>query len=128
MKRLTYEIVIEREEDAKAGYWFTARDPPGCVSNGGTAAEAKRNIREAMGLYWKASSLMARKSPTTQNRSRGPSWPWRGMSRFPTVRATELVRFLKTHGFMLDRQRGSHVILRNPGDGPNRFGSGSHRI
>jgi predicted RNA binding protein YcfA (HicA-like mRNA interferase family) len=39
------------------------------------------------------------------------------MSRFPTIRAAELVKFLKAHGFMLDRQRGSHVILRNPATG-----------
>jgi antitoxin HicB len=51
MKRLTYEIVIEREEDPKAGFSVHCPDLPGCVSNGGTAAEAKRNIREAMELY-----------------------------------------------------------------------------
>ena len=39
------------------------------------------------------------------------------MSRFPTIRATELVKFLKTHGYVEDRQRGSHLILRNSGTG-----------
>ena len=57
MKRLTYEIVIEREEDPKAGYSVRCPDLPGCFSNGGTAAEAKRNMREAMELYLE--SLMA---------------------------------------------------------------------
>jgi predicted RNase H-like HicB family nuclease len=51
MKRLTYEIVIEREEDPKAGYSVYCPDLPGCVSNGGSVAEAKRNMREAMELY-----------------------------------------------------------------------------
>jgi predicted RNase H-like HicB family nuclease len=51
MKRLTYEIVIEREEDPKAGYSVHCPDLPGCFSNGGTAAEAKRNMREAMELH-----------------------------------------------------------------------------
>ncbi|MGD0410098.1 MAG: type II toxin-antitoxin system HicB family antitoxin [Verrucomicrobiota bacterium] len=51
MKWLTYEIVIEREEDPKAGYSVHCPDLPGCFSNGGTVAEAKRNMREAMGLY-----------------------------------------------------------------------------
>jgi predicted RNase H-like HicB family nuclease len=51
MKRLTYEIVIEREEDPVAGYSVHCPDLPGCFSNGGTAAEAKRNMREAMELY-----------------------------------------------------------------------------
>jgi predicted RNA binding protein YcfA (HicA-like mRNA interferase family) len=39
------------------------------------------------------------------------------MSRFPTIRASELVRFLKTQGYVHDRQRGSHLILRNPATG-----------
>jgi predicted RNase H-like HicB family nuclease len=51
MKRLVYEVVIEREEDPKAGYSVYCPDLPGCFSNGGTAAEAKRNMRDAMELY-----------------------------------------------------------------------------
>jgi len=39
------------------------------------------------------------------------------MSRFPAIRAAELVRFLKARGFVHDRQRGGHVILRNPATG-----------
>jgi predicted RNA binding protein YcfA (HicA-like mRNA interferase family) len=39
------------------------------------------------------------------------------MSRFPTIRAAGLVRFLKAKGYAHDRQRGSHVILRNPASG-----------
>ena len=35
------------------------------------------------------------------------------MSRFPTIRAAELVRFLKAHGYAEDRQHGSHLILRH---------------
>jgi predicted RNA binding protein YcfA (HicA-like mRNA interferase family) len=37
------------------------------------------------------------------------------MSRFPTIRATELVKFLKAHDYVEDRQRGSHLILRHFG-------------
>jgi antitoxin HicB len=51
MKNLTYEIVIEREEDLKAGYSVYCPDLPGCFSNGGTIAQAKRNMREAMEFY-----------------------------------------------------------------------------
>lgn len=36
------------------------------------------------------------------------------MSRFPTIRAAELVKFLKAHGYQEDRQRGSHLILWHP--------------
>jgi predicted RNA binding protein YcfA (HicA-like mRNA interferase family) len=35
------------------------------------------------------------------------------MSRFPSIRAAELVKFLKSHGYAEDRQRGSHLILRH---------------
>jgi len=33
------------------------------------------------------------------------------MSRLPQVTARELVRFLKSHGFVEDRQSGSHLTL-----------------
>jgi predicted RNA binding protein YcfA (HicA-like mRNA interferase family) len=39
------------------------------------------------------------------------------MSRFPTIRAPDLVKFLKAHGYAEDRQRGSHLILRHPVSG-----------
>jgi antitoxin HicB len=51
MKKLTYEIVIEREEDPNAGYSVYSPDLPGCFSNGGTAEEAKKNMREAIELF-----------------------------------------------------------------------------
>ena len=51
MKKLTCEIVIEREEDPKAGYSVYCPDLPGCFSNGGSVAEAKKNMREAIGLH-----------------------------------------------------------------------------
>jgi predicted RNase H-like HicB family nuclease len=51
MKKLTYEIIIEREEDPKAGYSVYSPDLPGCLSNGGSVAEAKANMCEAIGLF-----------------------------------------------------------------------------
>jgi predicted RNA binding protein YcfA (HicA-like mRNA interferase family) len=36
------------------------------------------------------------------------------MSRMPQVTARELVRFLKGHGFLEDRQSGSHLTLWQP--------------
>jgi predicted RNA binding protein YcfA (HicA-like mRNA interferase family) len=36
------------------------------------------------------------------------------MSRFPTIRTAELVKFLEANGYVRDRQRGSHLILWNP--------------
>jgi predicted RNA binding protein YcfA (HicA-like mRNA interferase family) len=37
------------------------------------------------------------------------------MSRMPQVTARELVRFLKGHGFVEDRQSGSHLTLWHEG-------------
>ena len=39
------------------------------------------------------------------------------MSRMPQVTARELVAFLKRHGFVDDRQTGSHLTLRNEQSG-----------
>jgi predicted RNase H-like HicB family nuclease len=64
MKRLNYEIVIEREEDPKAGYSVHCPDLPGCFSNGGTAEEAKRNMREAMELYLESLTAHGEEIPT----------------------------------------------------------------
>jgi len=51
MKKLIYEIVIEREEDPKAGYSVYSPDLPGCFSNGGSVTEAKKNMTEAIELF-----------------------------------------------------------------------------
>ncbi len=36
------------------------------------------------------------------------------MSRLPTIRASELVKFLLAHGFVKDRQAGSHAVFWHP--------------
>ena len=36
------------------------------------------------------------------------------MSRLPQVTARDLIRFLKTQGFVEDRQSGSHLTLWHP--------------
>lgn len=35
------------------------------------------------------------------------------MGRMPQVTAQDLIRFLKSHGFIEDRQSGSHLTLRH---------------
>ncbi len=51
MKCLSFEIVIEREEDPGAGYSVYCPTLPGCYSNGRTIEEAKQHIREAIALH-----------------------------------------------------------------------------
>jgi predicted RNase H-like HicB family nuclease len=68
MKKLTYEIVIEREEDPKAGYSVYCPDLPGCFSNGGSAAEAKKNMAEAMALHMESLRALGKKIPKPKHR------------------------------------------------------------
>lgn len=46
---MEFKILIEQDEDG----WFVVTVPslPGCVSQGRTEEEAKRNIAEAIGLH-----------------------------------------------------------------------------
>jgi len=67
MKRVTCEVVIEREEDPKAGYSVYCPDLPGCFSNGGTVPEAKRNMREAMELYMETLMAHGEEIPKPRN-------------------------------------------------------------
>ena len=68
MKKLTYEIVIEREEDQKAGYSVYCPDLPGCFSNGGSAAERKRTWPRQWPCTW---NPCGRWESGSQNRSIG---------------------------------------------------------
>jgi predicted RNA binding protein YcfA (HicA-like mRNA interferase family) len=54
------------------------------------------------------------------------------MARMPQVTARELLRFLKSQGFVEDRQSGSHIVLRNTAKRvtvtvPVHIGSDVHR-
>ena len=68
MKKLTYEIVIEREEDPKAGYSVYCPDLPGCFSNGGSAAQAKKNMAEAVALHLESLRALGTKVPKPKHR------------------------------------------------------------
>jgi len=46
---MRYTVILEQEADG--GYVVVAPALPGCVSQGGTPAEALANIREAIELY-----------------------------------------------------------------------------
>ncbi|MDB6023093.1 MAG: hypothetical protein JWQ04_2950 [Pedosphaera sp.] len=68
MKKLTYEIVIEREEDRKAGYSVYCPDLPGCFSNGGSVAEARKNMAEAIALHLESLRGLGKKIPKLTHR------------------------------------------------------------
>lgn len=63
MKHLSFEIVIEREEDPAAGYSAGCPTLPGCYSNGQTIEEARKNIREAIPLHLESLQAHGEKIP-----------------------------------------------------------------
>jgi len=64
MKFYSFQIVIEKEPEDK-GYLAYSPTLPGCLSNGATIEDAKRNIREAIELH--LSALLERAQPVPQN-------------------------------------------------------------
>ncbi len=49
VKLLEYNVIFVSEKEG--GYSVYAPDLPGCISQGDTFEEAKKNIQEAIGLY-----------------------------------------------------------------------------
>ena len=68
MKKLTYEIVIEREEDPRAGYSVYCPDLPGCFSNGGSVSQAKKNMAEAITLHLESLRALGKRIPKPKHR------------------------------------------------------------
>ena len=50
MKTRTYTVVLDADPDGE-GYTVTVPALPGCITEGGTVAEALDNVREAISLY-----------------------------------------------------------------------------
>jgi predicted RNase H-like HicB family nuclease len=68
MKKLTYEIVIEREADMKSGYSVYCPDLPGCFSNGGSAEAAKQNMAGAIVLHLESLRALGKRIPKPKHR------------------------------------------------------------
>jgi predicted RNase H-like HicB family nuclease len=61
-----YSVIVAIEKEAEdEGYAAYSPTLPGCFSNGKTAEEAKRNIRDAIRLH--IESLLAHGQPVPQN-------------------------------------------------------------
>jgi len=52
VRMMKFKVIIERDEDG----WYVATVPslPGCISQGKTEEEAKKNIKEAIKLHLSA--------------------------------------------------------------------------
>ena len=66
MRYYSFQIVIEKEPE-DAGYYAYSPTLPGCLSNGKTIEEARRNIREAIEQH--VESLRARSQAIPQSDS-----------------------------------------------------------
>ena len=110
MRYYTFEIVVEKEPEDE-GYSAYSPTMPGCFSNGRTIEEAKRNIREAIQVHLGfAARTWRRGAAERASRARRRTHRRRSlMVRMPQVTAAALVRFLKSQGFVEDRQQGSHL-------------------
>ncbi len=64
MNYYTFEILIEKEPDDE-GYYAYSPTLPGCLGNGKTIEEAKRNMRLAVSQHIDA--LLAHGQPIPQN-------------------------------------------------------------
>jgi len=71
VEKLTYQIVIEREKDPRAGYSAYCPDLPGCFSNGGSTAQAKKNMIEAVTLHLESLRAQGKEIPKPKHRSPG---------------------------------------------------------
>jgi len=70
MKPLRYEIVIEKEEDPRAGYSVYCPDLPGCFSNGSTPKQARDNMAEAIALHVESLRALGKGIPKPRRRVR----------------------------------------------------------
>jgi predicted RNase H-like HicB family nuclease len=52
-------IVHEAEE---GGYWAEVPALPGCVTQGETLAEVRKNVKEAIGLWLEASDIQTKRT------------------------------------------------------------------
>jgi len=64
MSSYSFEIVIEKEAE-DSGYFAWSPALPGCLSQGGTIDEARRNMREAMTQH--VAALIAHGEAVPQN-------------------------------------------------------------
>src|SRR5258707_11074962 len=102
---MTRRVLLSPGED---GY-IVAEVPslPGCVSQGKSRDEALANVREAISLH--EDVLRERGEPVPADHveiRRG-----RGVSKPPVVSGADCVKALGKIGFVVYRQRGSHITM-----------------
>ena len=107
---MKYRVLLQPDEDGQ----FVAEVPalPGCISQGKSRDEALRNVKEAIALYLE--SLQAHGDAVPPPHSGGDRrGRERRLSVLPRISGREAVKAFAKLGYVFDRQRGSHIILRH---------------
>jgi predicted RNase H-like HicB family nuclease len=101
---MKYRVLIEQDEDGM----FVVQVPAlaGCISQGKTRTEALKNIQEAIEAY--IESLQAHDEPIPPSIDEEVAF----VSVLPRVSGQEVVAALTKVGYEKDRQKGSHIVLR----------------
>ena len=107
---MKFNITIDRDEDGV----YVAECPsiPGCLSQGQTKQEALINIREAI-------ELLPGGPPGEGNaadRRDGAGGGQRLMPQPPPISGREAVRTFEKFGWLVARQKASHIILTQSGE------------
>jgi predicted RNase H-like HicB family nuclease len=101
---MKYRVLIEQDEDGM----FVVQVPAlaGCISQGKTRTEALKNIQEAIEAY--IESLQAHDEPIPPSIDEEVAF----VSVLPRVSGQEVVAALTKVGYEKDRQKSSHIVLR----------------
>lgn len=108
--------------DETGGYMVEVPSLPGCYSQGETEEEALANIREAIALH--IESLLEDGEEVPEDVGRASEG--RLMPKLPVVSADECIRVWYKIGYVIDRQRGSHITLKRD-DPPGRVTVPNHK-
>ena len=109
-----YEVVIEPGEDG----WVVVTVPalPGCITQGKTIEEAEKNAKEAIEVYLESLVKLRKVIPDQKGVAiRKVAVKYESiMTRLPLLPARKVIMALTRLGFIVDHQKGSHIVLKNP--------------
>ena len=107
------KLKIVLEESDEGGYTVYVPSLPGCISEGDTEEEAIKNIKEAIELY-----LESIDDDILSTTAEGPVvkeivvWRCEKMAKVPSLSYKKVINALQRVGFIVVRQRGSHIRLQ----------------
>jgi len=106
---MKFKIKIEEDEDG----WYVATVPalPGCISQGKTEEEAKKNIAEAIESHL---SALAEDGVPVEYREGVKEAFVMYIYNVPVASGKDVIKALSKIGYYVRDRKGSHVHLRHP--------------